>query len=378
MVHHFKSILPFLLFIIIIFQSHGQQTIHPGDSWPDDQGNHINAHGGGILYHDNTYYWYGEHKGSRNNAYVGITCYSSTDLYSWKFEGVVLPVSTDETSEIVAGCVMERPKVVYNVNTDEFVMWFHLELKGQGYSAARTALAVASTPIGPFQYQKSFRPNAGQWPMDFPDEWKQDIPDQENLQWWSEEWYQAVEQGLFVRRDFEKGQMSRDMTVFVDDDGSAYHIHSAEENLTLHISELKEDYKDFTGRYITLAPAGHNEAPAVFKHEGFYYMITSGCTGWNPNAARSFRAKSMFGPWEPLGNPCVGEGADLTFKSQSTFVLPLSGNEDVFLFMADRWTPKTPGDGRYVWLPLKIEDKKPVLEWFEQWSLEEISGSSGN
>ena len=35
-----------------------------------------------------------------------------------------------------------------------------------------------------------------------------------------------------------------------------------------------------------LFPGGHNEAPAIFKKDGTYWMITSGCTGWAPNAAR--------------------------------------------------------------------------------------------
>ena len=30
--------------------------------WPDHNGVHINAHGGGVLHHDGVYYWYGEHK----------------------------------------------------------------------------------------------------------------------------------------------------------------------------------------------------------------------------------------------------------------------------------------------------------------------------
>jgi hypothetical protein len=33
-----------------------------GAIWPDSEGNHINAHGGGILYHKDTFYWYGEFK----------------------------------------------------------------------------------------------------------------------------------------------------------------------------------------------------------------------------------------------------------------------------------------------------------------------------
>ena len=85
---------------------------------------------------------------------------------------------------------------------------------------------------------------------------------------------------------FGEGQMSRDMTLYVDDDGKAYHIFSSEENLTLHIAELTGDYLHHTGRYTRVAPAGHNEAPAIFKHDGTYWMITSGCTGWAPNEAR--------------------------------------------------------------------------------------------
>jgi hypothetical protein len=44
---------------------------------------------------------------------------------------------------------MERPKVIYNEKTGKFVMWFHLELKGQGYKAARSALAVSDNVTGP-------------------------------------------------------------------------------------------------------------------------------------------------------------------------------------------------------------------------------------
>ena len=49
-------------------------------------------------------------------------------------------------------------------------------------------------------------------------------------------------------------------------------------------------------------------------------MITSGCTGWAPNAARMFKAKNIFGPWEQLPNPCRGEGADKTFGAQGTYI----------------------------------------------------------
>ena len=52
----------------------------------------------------------------------------------------------------------------------------------------------------------------------------------------------------------EGGQMSRDMTLFVDDDGKGYHIYSSEDNLTLQIAELSDDYLGHTGRYIRIFP----------------------------------------------------------------------------------------------------------------------------
>jgi hypothetical protein len=44
-------------------------------------------------------------------------------------------------------------------------MWFHLELKDKGYDAARSGIAVSDNPVGPFIFIKSFRPNAGFWPV---------------------------------------------------------------------------------------------------------------------------------------------------------------------------------------------------------------------
>ena len=100
-------------------------------------------------------------------------------------------------------------------------------------------------------------------------------------------------------------------------------------------------------------------------------MIASGCSGWKPNAARSATADSMMGEWQSLGNPCRGtpEENEVTFMSQSTFVLPVIGKTDAFIFMADRWVPKNPIDGRYIWLPIEFEDRKPVIKWHDEWDL---------
>jgi beta-xylosidase len=348
------------------------KSIEPGAIWADNRGMHINAHGGGILYQNGVYYWYGEHKDELTNAAnVGINCYSSKDLVNWKYEGVVLPVVTDnDSSDIVKGCIMERPKVVYNEKTKKYVLWFHLELKGQGYKAARVGLATSDSPTGTFQYVHSYRPNAGIYPLNMTEEQKNspltvdDFPKSA-----SPEKRQAVENGLYVRRDMAGGQMSRDMTIFVDDDKKAYHIYASEENQTLHIAELSDDYTSHTGRYVRILPGKHNEAPAVLKKDGKYFLITSGCTGWAPNAARMAVADDLFGEWTESGNPCVGEDANLTFNSQGTYIQKVEGKKNMYIFMADRWNPKKPIDGRYVWLPISFENGKPVLRWHSKWDL---------
>ena len=168
----------------------------------------------------------------------------------------------------------------------------------------------------------------------------------------------------------EGGQMSRDMTLFVDDDGTAYHIYASEDNLTLQIAELTPDYLDHTGRYIRIDAGGSNEAPAIFKKDGRYYMITSGCTGWDPNAARLLTADSIMGAWTRHANPCRGDGAEKTFQSQSTYILPVQGKKDMYIFLADQWRPANPIDSRYVWLPIEFEDGLPVIKWKNSWKIE--------
>ena len=350
------------------------QPIRSGEIWPDDRGEHINAHGGGILCYDDTFYWFGEHKGERSSAaFVGVTCYSSKDLVNWKYEGVALPISEDPESEITSGCVLERPKVIYNEKTGKFVMWFHLELKGQGYSAARSAVAVSDCVTGPYTYLGSGRVNPGIMAENVTEEdfaWLDSLTEEPVS--WTPEWLEAVSRGLYFKRDFEGGQMARDMTLLVDDDGKAYHIYASEENLTLNIAELSDDYLSHSGRYVRVAPAGHNEAPAIFKRNGTYWMITSGCTGWDPNAARMFSAPSIFGPWEQHPNPCRGDKSEITYGGQSTYILPVPGKKDLYLFMADIWRPRNPIDARYIWLPIQFDENgTPYLEWMDEWNIKD-------
>ena len=327
-------------------------------------------------------YWFGEHKiaGTAGNAaHVGVHCYSSTDVYNWKDEGIALAVSEDPASEIVAGCVIERPKVIYNAKTRKFVMWFHLELKGQGYSAARAGVAVADCATGPYTFLHSFRPNAGHWPVNVTAEEKRAIYDTE-LMAAMRSFHgggpdpAALEYPFWVR-DFAGGQMARDMALFVDDDAAAYHVCASEENGTLHISELGDDYLSTSGKYVRVFNKRWNEAPALCKHQGRYWMISSDCTGWAPNAARSAMAESIWGPWKELGNPAEGVnpdngiGPEKTFGAQSTYILAVPGKPGAFIAMFDLWRPENAIDGRYAWLPMRFHNGRFTVTWHSEWDL---------
>lgn len=352
-------------------------SFKPGQPWMDNNGVHINAHGGGMLFHEGTYYWYGEHKiegAAGNQAHVGVHVYHSTDLYNWTDEGIALSVIQDDVV-LPPGCIIERPKVIHNARTGKFVMWFHHELKGSDYSSSLCGVAVSDRATGPFEYIRSFRPNQGTWPINVQDLHKQpvardimetyfdggmlpDHPDALNL----------------LGRGYVEGQMARDMTLFVDDDGTAYHIYSSEFNSTTHIAELTADYLDHTGTYARAFAGRWMEAPTLFKRNGKYHFIASGCTGWAPNAARYAVSDSLFGPWEEQGNPCSGPDANTTFGGQGTYILPVTGKEDAFIFMADRWNPENAIDGRYVWVPIEFDRKSDEHEtikivWRDEWTL---------
>jgi len=308
----------------------------PGEVWLDTAGHPINAHGGGILLHQGIYYWYGESKQGRtflpesNKSWDGyrveaggIRCYSSKDLVNWRDEGVVLrPEPNEPTSDLHPSKVCERPKVVFNQLTRKFVMWVHIDT--EDYKSARAGVATADYPAGPFQYLGSVNP---------------------------------------------EGQDSRDQTVFQDNDTKAYRIYSSENNDTTYVSLLTDDYLKHSGKFARVFVKRRMEAQVVFKHANRYWFIGSDCTGWDPNPARCAVANSIWGPWTELGNPCRGPQAEDTFMAQSTFVIPVAGKPDVFIFMADRWNKSDLTDSRYVWLPLEFKDQAFRIPWRDAWRL---------
>jgi ricin-type beta-trefoil lectin protein/glycosyl hydrolase family 43 len=299
-------------------------TVTNGTQFTDTGGNIVHAHGGGVLKVGSYYYWFGENRNA-NGTFRYVSAYRSTDLRTWEFRNHVLTQSSSAELNVAN---IERPKVIYNPSTGQFVMWMHKE-NGSDYSEARAAVATSSTVDGNYTYRGSFRP---------------------------------------------LGHMSRDITAYVDDNGAGYMVSAARENLDLHIYRLTSDFtgvaslvKNFSGN--------HREAPALFKRNGVYFLLTSGATGWSPNQQQYATASELDGTWSAWTNV----GNSTTYGSQTTYVLPVQGSQGTsYLYLGDRWAGATGGpvnDSRYVWLPLRFQTSTSMsMGWFPQVSIDTATG----
>lgn len=318
------------------------ESFKPGLHWPDNHGIHINAHGGGVIFFEGRYYWFGEHKlPDRSEAQIaggGVHGYSSSDLYNWKDEGRVLTVDeTNPQSDIAAGCILERPKVIYNEPTKSFVMFFKLYPKGKGYEVGYVGVATATRPNGPFTYRHRF-----------------------------------------LGCGSPKG--SGDFALVRDRSGAVYHLAVRKPDKVFCAGKLRDDYLFPAGEYFPVEGIEtHTEAPAIVTTAEGYYFFGSGSSSWNPNAARAFFATNLIGPYQSLGNPTIGVnphnglGPDKTFGGQISFVIPVAGKTNAYVAMFDLWKPEAPINGLYVWLPLQFDSGKPTIRWHSEWKLGSVS-----
>lgn len=279
-----------------------------GIIWRDTEGNAIHAHGGGFLQTDGYFYWFGE---NRTEGKL-VSCYRSKDLASWEFCNHVV---TRNTHLELSRANAERPKVVYNDKTGKYVMWLHWE-NGIDYSQARCAVLVSDTVDGEYSYLRSFRP---------------------------------------------RGHMSRDCTLFKDDDGTAYFVSAARENADLHVYRLSDDYQDIASLEKILWPGQKREAPAIIKRGDYYFLISSGCTGWEPNQGKYAYSKGIAGEWSDL----FDIGSPTTFDTQPTYILTIQGLETTtYIYVGDRWDPSNYFNSSYAFLHLSFESETSMrLDW---------------
>jgi hypothetical protein len=300
--------------------------ISPGDLWPDDRGAHIQAHGGGILKLDSTYYWFGEDRSQAlDRSQRFVSCYSSTDLVHWTFRNRVIHLADPEN--FGPGWVLERPKVFYNAKSRRFVMYMHIDgnTAEGSYKLARVGVAVSDRVDGDYRYLRSFRP---------------------------------------------LGHESRDIGQFIDEDGAAYLIFE-DRPFGFRIARLSADYLSVEKEMSLVA--AHMEGGAIVHYDGLYYMIGSALTGWSPNPNKYATARTLEGSWSEFRD--IAPPETKTYGSQSTMLLKVVGTKKTsVILMCDIWKPRTQWDSRYLWMPLEIGGGKLWLPEPKPWTIDLVTG----
>ena len=324
-VKNFVTYAALILGLIAVSGCTTAQLIRHAAVWPDNRGQHVQAHGGGIIKLGNTYYWFGEDRSRSNDPnYRYVACYSSTDLAHWIFRHQVVKLADPE--QLGRSWVLERPKVFYNAKTKKFVMYAHIDGKG-GYRFASVAVFTCGIVDGDYQYLKSFRP---------------------------------------------LGHESRDIGQFIDDDGSAYLIFE-DRPFGFRIAKLSDDYLTVE-KEVCLIPE-HMEGGALVHYDGLYYVIGSALTGWRANPNKYATAKSLEGPFSEFKDIAPSESN--TYNSQSTMMLKVAGTKmTTVIFMGDIWKPSAQWDSRYLWMPLEIGNGKVWLPEPKDWTLNIKTGEA--
>ncbi|MGB8353972.1 MAG: family 43 glycosylhydrolase [Chthoniobacteraceae bacterium] len=301
------------------------QTINPGEIWPDDRGEHIQAHGGGVIKLGDTWYWFGEDRGKdKPPGKPCVACYSSEDLAHWKFRNRV--VVADDPAKLGKYWILERPKVYYNAPTKKFVMYAHID--SGNYKYASVAVFTCDTVDGNYQYLKNFRP---------------------------------------------LGLESRDIGQFIDDDGSAYLLFESRPSHGFYIAKLSDDYLDVKQQICFLN--ARLEADALVHYDGLYYAVGSWMSGWNANPNVYATATSLAGPWSEFKD--IAPKWSNTYGSQTTMLLKVTGTRGTtVIYMADRWRPSSQWDSRYLWMPVEIGGGNFHVLWPKPWKIDAVTGEA--
>lgn len=300
----------------------GMDVVYSGIPWFDQNGNIVSAHGACIVKEKETFYLFGEAHSDDSNAFVGFNCYSSKDLYNWKFESIALPVQKE--GKLGPNRVGERVKVMKCPKTAEYVMYMHAD--SLTYKDQFVGYAVSKNIEGPYTFKGPI---------------------------------------LFEGKPIKKW----DMGTFQDDDGSGYIlVHGGE------IYKLSDDYKSVIEKTNENITTGF-ESPTMLKKDKLYYFIGSHLTSWEKNDNYYYTSNSIKGPWESRG--LIAPEGTLTWNSQSTFVLPVKGTKTTsYIFMGDRWSfPKQASSATYVWQPLTISGTSlKIPEYQQSWQIDLQTG----
>lgn len=295
-------------------------TITNGNLWIDSEGNDVQAHGAGFLKVGDTWYMIGEDRSSSWNPDVNM--YSSKDLVNWKFERKIIENHVTHP-DLGSKRMIERPKLMYCAKTKQYVVWCHWE--SGNYGASEAGVFYSNTVNGPYTFHWGGRP---------------------------------------------LGVKSRDCNIFVDDDGTAYFISTIEENQHLGLFRLSDDYLSAV-EYTELFKWKSREAPAIVRVGDTYYMLSSACTGWDPNPCMLSYSKSLTEGWSELKQV----GNSIAFDTQAASILTIKGTKQTtHLYVGDRWQDPRLPESKTIIFPISFTADSCVFNYTRQFDINYTTG----
>ncbi|HEY4187510.1 MAG TPA: family 43 glycosylhydrolase [Polyangia bacterium] len=320
--------------------------IHNDGFWKDTSGTPIYSQGGGVLRVGATYYWYGAKyngavtyaanpKGKNSDtSFAAVTCYSSTDLATWKLEGNIL-TAAGLGADVDSSTWIGRMGVVYNANTKKYV----LITQYSGPAGTGELFATSSTPTGTFAFDH-------------------------------------VQTSVTNVANTTTG----DQTIFIDDDGAAYLICSSSSGRSnLYVAPLRASDSLNVEPATRIFGGAGREGNTMFKYNGTYYFCSSDLHGWNASHSYYIAATNIMGPYGAEG--IIGNtDNDFSHVSQTGFFITVKGTAGTtVIFAGDRWSDFAGnGLGYNQWCPLSFtttDGTKPTMQSVSAWTLDAAAGT---
>jgi|GEM_PF-288866 len=361
--------------------------------WKDTDGNPIYSQGGGIFEFEGKYYWYGVkyeeaekyvNDSSKiyntSDVFVGVTCYSSTDLKNWKYEGLVV-----EPDDVYNEAIMGTTTYQYsNGNTPVFG---GPEIRNDAVWVGR--LGVTKLEDGTYALLVQH---------ECADEGNKIDGDSDN---WSK-------QVLIMTADSPTGRFTwnnrinmksyigtsntGDQTVFVDDDGTGWLVYSYGSGRgRMYLSKIQWDSskeKVTLGSPYEVYNGAGREGNCMFKYNGKYYMCASDLYGWNAShgyylvidpGESTLEDYLKSGNYKKATNMALMDGTsdDFCHVTQTGFFYTVKGTkQDTVIFCGDRWAAfARNGLGFNQWCPLSFDENDvPYFNSLSAWNLDTTTG----
>ena len=279
----------------------------------------------GLRDKDGVYYKISQNKRTDGGSGFGyMTIKTSTDGSNYSSSKTVLTIEdilAHETCSEIEDIRFESVNIRYNPKANNFGFIAHAEKGSGGYSFARIFLATYTPGDDKMVFHGALRPG---------------------------------------------GDDVRDLSTYVDDDGTGYIIGATHGNADLAIYRLKDDWSGIDKRVALINQGKWRELPSVIKVDGIYYLFTSGCAGWYPTPGMYNSATSMSGPWSELRRACN----TTTFSSQSGYTFSLKTGVDNFIMNSYRWMSNwkdaTVRKNVSIRMPITLSDGYAFYDYFEE------------